>query len=151
MFTNTLARYFARQFVGASIAVFAGIFVLVVLIDYIEMTRKTAGIASASPLLIAQTSLYRVPQLLERLMPFCVQVGAMTCYLSLSRRLELVVARAAGVSAWQFISPALASAIILGTIATIAYNPMSANLRELSKRMEAELFGWAPGGGIQDA
>jgi lipopolysaccharide export system permease protein len=28
---------------------------------------------------------------------------------------------------------------------------MSANLRELSKRMEAELFGAAPGGGVQDA
>jgi lipopolysaccharide export system permease protein len=62
-----------------------------------------------------------------------------------------VVARAAGVSAWQFIAPALGSAILLGIIATTAYNPMSANLRELSKRMEAELFGSAPGGGIQDA
>jgi lipopolysaccharide export system permease protein len=62
-----------------------------------------------------------------------------------------VVARAAGVSAWQFIAPALASSLILGTLATVAYNPMSANLRELSKRMEAELFGSAPGGGIQDA
>jgi lipopolysaccharide export system permease protein len=62
-----------------------------------------------------------------------------------------VVARAAGVSAWQFIAPALASAIVLGILATVAYNPMSANLRELSKRMEAELFGSAPGGGIQDA
>jgi lipopolysaccharide export system permease protein len=62
-----------------------------------------------------------------------------------------VVARAAGVSAWQFIAPALASAVVLGFLATIAYNPMSANLRELSKRMEAELFGSAPGGGIQDA
>jgi lipopolysaccharide export system permease protein len=80
-----------------------------------------------------------------------VLIGAMTCYLALSRRLELVVARAAGVSAWQFIAPALASAIILGAVATTAYNPMSANLRELSKRMEAELFGSAPGGGIQDA
>ena len=92
-----------------------------------------------------------MPQLLEKMMPFCVLIGAMTCYLALSRRLELVVARAAGVSAWQFISPALASAIILGVLATTAYNPMSANLRELSKRMEAELFGSAPGGGIQDA
>src|SRR5262249_56498715 len=100
---------------------------------------------------IAQHSVYRVPQLLEKLMAFCVLIGAMTCYLALSRRLELVVARAAGVSAWQFISPALASAIILGTLATVAYNPMSANLRELSKRMEAELLGSAPGGGIQDA
>jgi lipopolysaccharide export system permease protein len=100
---------------------------------------------------VAETSLFRVPQLLEKMMPFCILIGAMTCYLALSRRLELVVARAAGVSAWQFIAPALASAILLGVLATTAYNPMSANLRELSKRMEAELFGSAPGGGIQDA
>ncbi|ANW02528.1 LPS export ABC transporter permease LptG [Bradyrhizobium icense] len=151
MMTNTLGRYFAGRFLISAVGVFASIFVLLVLVDYIEMVRKTSGLASASAITVAQTSLYRVPQLLEKLMPFCVLIGAMTCYLALSRRLELVVARAAGVSAWQFISPALASSIILGTLATVAYNPMSANLRELSKRMEAELFGSAPGGGIQDA
>ncbi|WKA25915.1 LPS export ABC transporter permease LptG [Bradyrhizobium roseum] len=151
MMTNTLGRYFAGRFLVSAVGVFASIFVLLVLVDYIEMVRKTSGLASASAITVAQTSLYRVPQLLEKLMPFCVLIGAMTCYLALSRRLELVVARAAGVSAWQFIFPALASSIILGTLATVAYNPMSANLRELSKRMEAELFGSAPGGGIQDA
>jgi lipopolysaccharide export system permease protein len=125
--------------------------VLLVLVDYIEMVRKTSGLVSASAVMVAETSLFRVPQLLEKMMPFCVLIGAMTCYLALSRRLELVVARAAGVSAWQFIAPALASAILLGIVATVAYNPMSANLRETSKQMEAELFGSAPGGGIQDA
>ncbi len=149
MITNTLARYFARQFIGASLAVFVGIFVLVVLIDYIEMTRKTAGVASASALLIAQTSLYRVPQLLERLMPFCVQVGAMACFLTLSRRLELVVARAAGVSAWQIVAPALACALVFGSLATTVYNPLSAALGERAKRMEAELT--EGNGGLQDA
>ena len=124
---------------------------LLVLVDYIEMVRKTSGLVGASAIMVAETSLFRVPQLLEKMMPFCILIGAMTCYLDLSRRLELVVARAAGVSAWQFVAPALASAIMLGIAATTAYNPMSANLRELSKRMEAELFGSAPGGGIQDA
>jgi lipopolysaccharide export system permease protein len=151
MMTNTLGRYFAGRFLVSAVGVFASIFVLLVLVDYIEMVRKTSGLVSASAITVAQTSLYRVPQLLEKLMPFCVLIGAMTCYLALSRRLELVVARAAGVSAWQFIAPALASSLILGTLATVAYNPMSANLRELSKRMEAELFGSSPGGGIQDA
>jgi lipopolysaccharide export system permease protein len=101
--------------------------------------------------MVAETSLFRVPQLLEKLTPFCVLIGAMTCYLALSRRLELVVARAAGVSAWQFISPALASALLLGIFATAVYNPVSAELRERSKQMEAELFGNTPGGGLQDA
>jgi lipopolysaccharide export system permease protein len=151
MINNTLGRYFAGRFLVSAVGVFASIFVLLVLVDYIEMVRKTSGLVGVSAITVAETSLFRVPQLLEKMMPFCVLIGAMTCYLALSRRLELVVARAAGVSAWQFISPALASAIVLGVLATVAYNPMSANLRELSKRMEAELFGSAPGGGIQDA
>ena len=151
MVINTLGRYFAGRFVVSALGVFAAIFVLLVLVDYIEMVRKTSGLVSASPIMVAETSLFRVPQLLEKMMPFCVLVGAMTCYLALSRRLELVIARAAGVSAWQFVAPALASAILLGVLATIAYNPMSAALSETSKRMEAELFGAAPGGGVQDA
>jgi lipopolysaccharide export system permease protein len=151
MVSNTLGRYFAGRFVVSALGVFASIFVLLVLVDYIEMVRKTSSLASASPIMVAETSLFRVPQLLEKMMPFCVLIGAMTCYLALSRRLELVVARAAGVSAWQFIAPALASALVLGVIATTGYNPMSASLREVSKRMEAELFGGAGGGGIQDA
>jgi len=151
MITNTLGRYFAGRFVVSAVGVFASIFLLLVLVDYIEMVRKTSGLASASAVMVAETSLFRVPQLLEKMMPFCVLIGAMTCYLALSRRLELVVARAAGVSAWQFIAPALASAILLGTLSTVVYNPVSANLSELSKRMEAELFGSAPGGGVQDA
>jgi lipopolysaccharide export system permease protein len=151
MLTNTLGRYFAGRFMVAALGVFASIFLLLVLVDYIEMVRRTSGLASASAIMVAETSLFRVPQLLEKLTPFCVLIGAMTCYLALSRRLELVVARAAGVSAWQFISPSLASALVLGVLATTAYNPMSANLRELSKRMEAELFGSAPAGGLQDA
>jgi lipopolysaccharide export system permease protein len=74
-------------------------------------------------------------------MPFCVLIGAMSCYLNLSRRLELVVARSAGMSAWQFIAPALGGAFLLGVIATTIYNPVSALLQERSKRYEAELFG----------
>ncbi len=151
MITNTLGRYFAGRFVVSALGVFASIFVLLVLVDYIEMVRRTSELTQASAITVAETSLFRVPQLLEKMMPFCILIGAMTCYLALSRRLELVVARAAGVSAWQFIAPALASAILLGVLATTAYNPMSASLRELSKRMEAELFGSAPGGGVQDA
>src|SRR5579859_4909682 len=151
MVTNTLGRYFAGRFVVSALSVFASIFMLLVLVDYIEMVRKTSGLPDVSAITVAETSLFRVPQLLEKMMPFCVLIGAMTCYLALSRRLELVVARAAGVSAWQFIAPALVSAIVLGVLATVAYNPMSADLRERSKRMEAELFGGAPGGGVQDA
>ena len=121
--------------------VFAGIFVLVALIDYIELMRRASDIPNVSAALVAKTSFYRVPQVTERILPFCVLIGAMSCYLNLSRRLELVVARAAGMSAWQFIAPALLVAFVLGILATTVYNPISAVLQERSKRFEAELFG----------
>jgi lipopolysaccharide export system permease protein len=148
MFVNTLGRYFAGRFVTAAVGVFLGLFVLLVFVDYIDLLRRTGG-RSIPALLIAQTSMYRVPQLLERLMPFCILIGAMTCYLALSRRLELVVARAAGVSAWQFMAPALWSALLLGTFATAVFNPISATLQERAKQNEAEMFGESSS--LQDA
>ncbi|WP_315832346.1 LPS export ABC transporter permease LptG [Bradyrhizobium prioriisuperbiae] len=149
MVVNTLARYFAGRFLLATTAVFTGIFLLVVFVNYIELMRRTANIATASALVVAQTALYQVPQLLEQLMPFCILVGAMSCYLSLSRKLELVVARAAGISAWQFLTPALVTALILGAAATMVYNPVSADMQERAKQLEAELF--AERQSLQDA
>lgn len=139
--TGTLARYFGLRFVNAVLVVVLGIFALVALIDYIELMRRAGDIPNVSAALVAKTSLYRVPQVVERILPFCVLIGAMSCYLNLSRRLELVVARSAGMSAWQFVMPAVAAAFIFGIIATAIYNPISAVLQERSKRFEAELFG----------
>lgn len=141
MFAGTLSRYFARRFFSAAMAVFAGVFVLVVLVDYVEMTRRAGDIPQASAWLLAKISFYRVPQVTERIIPFAMLVGTMVCYLNLSRRLELVIARSAGISAWQFILPALAVSTALGIAVTTLYNPLSAKLREVSKQMEAELFG----------
>jgi lipopolysaccharide export system permease protein len=142
---GTLARYFGLRFLSAVLLVFAGIFVLVALLDFIELMRRTTDIPNVSAIIVAKTSFYRVPQVTEQFLAFCVLIGAMSCYLDLSRRLELVVARAAGMSAWQFISPALLVAFLLGVVATTVYNPMSATLQEKSKRYEAELFGKNPG------
>jgi lipopolysaccharide export system permease protein len=93
-----------------------------------------------SGLFVAQTALFRVPLSLEKLMPFCILIGAMVSFLALSRRLELVIARASGISAWQFITPALLSALVLGILATVLYNPMSAEMLERAKGMETKIF-----------
>ena len=146
IFVGTLARYFGLRFLTAVLLVFAGIFALVTLVDYIEMMRRAGDIPNVSAVLVAKTSFYRVPQVVERILPFCILIGAMSCYLNLSRRLELVVARSAGLSAWQFVAPALLVAFVLGLMATAIYNPVSAILQERSKRFEAELFGHTASG-----
>src|SRR5262249_19762310 len=44
-------------------------------------------------------------------------------------------------SVWQIIAPAMMVAVALGAIGTMVYNPVSASLREASKRIESKIFG----------
>jgi len=141
MVAGTLSRYFGLRFLSAVVGAFIGVVLLAGMIDYVELMRRGADWPNATPWALAKISMFRVPQLTERIMPFSVLVGAMSCYLTLSRRLELVVARAAGVSAWQFIAPAVIAAFLFGTVATTVYNPVSAVLEEKSKRLESEVVG----------
>jgi lipopolysaccharide export system permease protein len=141
MIAGTLFRYFGMRFLGSVIAIFFGLVVLVAMVDFVEMLRRSSGMKDVSALFVAKITVYRVPYLTERAMPFAVMAGAMYCYLNLSRRLELVVARSAGVSAWQFVAPAILMAFVIGALLSGFYNPISATLREESTRMEAELFG----------
>ena len=141
MIFGTLSRYFGSRFLSAVLAVFAGTLVLTAMIDFLELLRRTGDIKDVATFSIAKITFYRVPFITERVMPFAVLVGAMFCYLNLSRRLELVVARSAGVSAWQFIAPAIVIAAFIGVAIMTVYNPISANWREQSTRLEAELFG----------
>jgi lipopolysaccharide export system permease protein len=141
MVGGRLARYFGSRFLSALVLIFAGAFVLVALVDYIELVRRSGTGSTAPALVTAAISLARVPQIMEVLLPFAVLVGAMICYLNLSRRLELVIARAAGMSAWQFIAPALVVAFVFGSLATTVYNPVAAYLKEQSKRLEVKHLG----------
>ncbi len=145
MIAGTLSRYFGLRFLSAVVAVFAGTLLLTAMIDFLEMMRRSGDIHDISAFFIAKITLFRVPFITERVLPFAVLVGAMFCYLNLSRRLELVVARAAGISAWQFTAPAIAIALAIGVLMTAIYNPISAILREQATRLEGDLFGFDPG------
>ena len=142
MIAGTLSRYFGLRFLSAVVSVFAGTLVLTAMIDFLEMMRRSGDIRDISGFFIAKITLFRVPFITERVLPFAVLVGAMYCYLNLSRRLELVVARAAGISAWQFTAPAIVIALLIGGLMITIYNPISAFLREQSTRLEADLFGF---------
>src|ERR1700752_2342079 len=101
MVAGTLSRYFGFRFLRSVVGSFFGVVALAGMIDYGELLRRGSDLPKATAVVLEELSLFRVPQLSERSMPFAVLVGAMSCSRALSRRLELLVARAAGVSAWQ--------------------------------------------------
>src|SRR5690606_553694 len=81
------------------------------------------------------------PAYTEILLAFAVLVGSIASLLHLSRRSELAVIRAAGMSAWQFLAPGILVAFILGVLAIVVYNPLAATARAEAEELFAEAFG----------
>ena len=141
MLTTIMSRYIARKFIFTITAIFVGVFLLVLLVDFVELMRRAGNKANADLVTIFLMSLYRVPELTERILPFATLFGSIMAFIGLSRRLELVIVRASGMSVWQFISPALLVSLGLGIFAFAVYNPTSAWLKDKSQEIEARVFG----------
>jgi lipopolysaccharide export system permease protein len=137
----TLGRYLSARFVKTVLAVFLAIVSLVYLIDFVEMLRRAGNIPEASAGLIAGLSLLRVPAVAEQILPFAVLFGAMAAFVNLTRRLELVVARASGISVWQFMFPPLFITFLVGILSVTVFNPVSADMKMRAEHIEARLFG----------
>ena len=146
MMGGVLGRYFGQRFFKTVISVFGGIFLLIFSIDLVETLRRSGETPGANGFLMAWLSFLHTPIVAEQVMPFAILLGSMIAFLNLSRRLELVVARAAGVSVWQFIAPALIIAALKGIIEVTAYNPLSTAMKRQADSIEGKLFGTSGSG-----
>ena len=136
----TLGRYLSRRFLGTIMAVFGTVLALIVTIDFVELMRRAGDAEGASAQTMALLSFLRAPSLAEQVLPFAVLFGAIAALLSLSRKLELVVARAAGVSAWEFLQPGVFVALMVGVVSVAVYNPVSAYMKQRAAEIEARIF-----------
>lgn len=136
----TLGRYLSIRFLRMILAVFATVFMLVYTLDFVELMRRAGDAEGASTRLMAMLALFRTPTVAEQVLPFAVLFGSMAALLNLSRKLELVVARAAGISAWQFLQPAVLVALLIGVASVTLYNPLSASLKQRATKIEARIF-----------
>ena len=121
----TLSLYVARQFSTAVLAMLAALAGLVSLFDFIELLRRSATKPDATFGLVLQIAALRLPYIAIQILPFAVLLGGIIAFWRLTRSSELIVARAAGVSAWQFLSAPFACALLLGVTATAVVSPLS--------------------------
>jgi lipopolysaccharide export system permease protein len=137
----TLACYLSALFLRTIGAVFLMVSVMIYVVDFIELLRRSGDIPGVSAGYIAYFSLLRVPSVSEQIMPFCVLFGTMATFLNLTRTLELLVARAVGVSVWGFLVPPLAIAAVTGIGSVVLFNPVSAIMKHRADVIETQLFG----------
>ncbi len=133
----TLSGYIARQFALWFCVFLLGIAGIVLLAGTADRLDRLAGREGATFTVVFSIALLRLPSLIQEVMPFVVLGAAMFTFWRLTRTNELVVARAAGVSVWQFLLPAVALSVLIGAATTTLLNPFGAALLARAEIMEA--------------
>lgn len=121
----TLHLYIARRFLFAFLVVFAGLFVMLALIDLVEQIRRFSTVDIGFGAMISLTFL-NVPEALYRILPLITILAAIALFVSLSRSSELVIARAAGRAALTSVFAPVIVAILLGALGVAILNPIVA-------------------------
>ncbi len=142
---RTLRRYVAKRFLLTIVGAFVVCACLVFMIDMIELLRMTRRAKELSLSSLLWIGLLRLPAFTELLIAFAVLVGSIGALLSLNRKSELTVMRAAGMSVWQFLRPGLTVTLLLGVAAVTLYNPLAAAARSEAEQQIAEVFGTEAG------
>ncbi|MDP9195178.1 MAG: LPS export ABC transporter permease LptG [Pseudomonadota bacterium] len=132
----TLSAYIARHFLASFLAFLGIVAGLIWILDTIELLRRAADKPGATLGIVLKMGLYKLPETGQIVLPFIVLFAAMFALWRLTRSHELVVARASGVSAWQFLLPMLAVALLMGLVTTTVINPAAATLVSRYEHME---------------
>ncbi len=135
----TLSRYIAKHFLLAIIITLLCLATITSLIDLLELTRRSAKY-QAPFYVVMQLVALKIPYMSEKLVPYAVLIGSMAALTRLTRTHELVVARAAGVSVWQFLFPAIGVVFALGVLMSTVFNPLSSAMFLRFEQIEARYF-----------
>jgi lipopolysaccharide export system permease protein len=90
---------------------------------------RTIGNRTQITILTAFTlSLMKAPGLIVETLPFATLIGSILAFSQLSRRSEIPAIRAAGMSAWRFLGPAMALSFALGVLMVTVLDPLATRL-----------------------
>ncbi|MEK1895990.1 MAG: LPS export ABC transporter permease LptG [Rhizobium sp.] len=126
MIFGTLGRYFFRRYLLTTMWFFLGVIGIVYLVDFSETAGRLSGLPGYTVTGGLVMTAVRLPLIMQQTVPFIALFVGMTVLIGLNRKYELVVTRAAGISVWQFMSPFLAGAFLLGVLVMTVLNPLAA-------------------------
>ena len=138
--SSTLPRYVGRIFLSWFLILMVALVGVIFVFEFVEMVRRASSRPDVTIGLALRMTLLKLPDTIEVLFHFGVLFGAMLAFWRLSRSQELVVARAAGISAWQFLMPVLALAAMIGLFKIALLNPISAAMFARYEQLDDRYF-----------
>ena len=126
-------------------AVLSFLFVLIVIcaiimmVDMIELLRRTSGKHDISIGFLVEYVLAKLPETVDKVIPFIVMVSTMIMFWRISKNNEFVIIRATGVSIWGVLMPVLLAVFVIGSLWVAVINPISAKLYEVKETLSYRL------------
>ncbi|MGQ2906581.1 MAG: LPS export ABC transporter permease LptG [Aliihoeflea sp.] len=141
MIGRTLGAYFMRRYLIITFWFFTGIFGLIFIVNFTEVSRRVGDLPDYSLWWGVTFAALQTPFIMQQAVPFIALVSGIATLISLNRKYELVVARAAGISAWQFLLPICIGALLFGFAALFVLNPLASFGYERTQFLEADIRG----------
>jgi lipopolysaccharide export system permease protein len=138
--STTMSFYIGRNFFSSFTALFLAFVMLIFLIDFVELLRRAASEPTITFAMVLEMALLKLPYMSQQTFPFAVLFGGMVTFWRLTRNHELVITRAAGISAWQILLPVLTVAFALGVFKIMVFNPLASTTLSRFERLEAVLL-----------
>lgn len=139
----TLSLYFARNFLLQFAGVFLSILLVVLIGDTVELLRRSASHEDVGLQTVLAMALLKQPNMAQIILPFAMLFAALLSFTRLTRTQELVVTRAAGISVWQFLFPALMCALLIGGFRVTLFNPFASILTARYEFLERTHLDWS--------
>ncbi|MFT7144553.1 MAG: lipopolysaccharide export system permease protein, partial [bacterium] len=112
--TPTLFIYLAKRFLASVFFTTITLLGIVSLLDFMELTRRLgAKNIDAGPVAL-EMLLLKMPDQLLQLTPFAILIGTLLCFSKLTKDHELIVIRASGVPARNFLISPLIVCMTIG-------------------------------------
>lgn len=119
--SRTISLYMAKIFLTRTFAVLGGLVVILMTLDLLgESGKILAPEGNGEAELWFYISL-RVPQLIERFLPFAALLGTLIALSSMNANSEIISMKAAGASAHQILAPLILTSLIVG-LGLFAFN-----------------------------
>ena len=117
--SKRIAFYMAKMFVLRSLAVLAALVVILMTLDLLGESGKILRQEGNGDAELWRYVSLRIPQLIQRFLPFSVLLGTLITLATLNQNSEIISMKAAGISAHQIIAPLILASLGIAAISFV--------------------------------
>ncbi len=142
--SRRLTIYLAKMFFARILAVLIMLVLVLMMMDLLSNSGKILAVAGNGQGELLTYAGLRIPQLIQRFLPYSVLLATLITLVTLNQNSEVVAMKAAGLSAHQVLAPLLLTALVVGGFSFVFNERVVTRATATLKAWEAAEFGPIP-------